>query len=74
MYKLFYINKFGQICNSKGELGVNFPAENVYFEGYENIDTAKSIAEIFVKKYPMLGCMISPGEDGKEELIIKGSG
>ena len=70
MYKLFYTNEYGQIVNADAVLEVNVSASQSYSESYGSFDSAKSIAEKFVKKNPAMACIISPGENGEDEFVV----
>jgi len=70
-YKLYYLNKFGQLSypNGKAILRTEIRTENDYFEVYADLDKAKAKAKIYVAQYPIMSCVIFDEEDNQEIII-----
>jgi len=64
-YKLYYLNKFGQMTCSDD----NLCHKKNCFEIYTTLDEAKVKAKIFVDKNPIMSCVIFDDEDNQEIII-----
>ena len=72
-YKLHYTNEFGQIVKQDGSPDLARSLNEVYSESYSDIEQAKTKAKYFLVAHPLMACIISPGENGEDQLVLSAS-
>ncbi len=71
-YKLYYIGENGCNVDKNGEHCIRGTENYNFYEEWKTIEEAKKSAAPFLKANPLMYCVLFPGENGEEELVLVG--
>jgi len=69
MYRLYRVNRFGQLVTSKG-LGTYPIDKGGYTLSFSSLERAKKYGKAFVNRYPSLYCEIYTDNDNQDPIVV----